>query len=227
MSPRPYRLGQRQASVEATRARILAAARNLLAGDADISAFTVDMVAHHAGVARMTVYYQFDSKRGLLEALSDMLATRGLVGPLRDAFTRPDPVEQLDGVVNAFCGFWASDRVVIRRLHSLAALDREIGQSIHARDRRRRDLLRTICDRLAAAGRAPAPGDAELDILHTLTSFEVYDMLAGMSRSEAETAQIVARLVRHELCVAAASAAPPATRPRRRSSRRSGRTRCR
>ena len=110
MTPRPYRLGQRQAGVEATRARILGAARNLLAGDADIGAFTVDMVAHQAGVARMTVYYQFESKRGLLEALSDMLATRGLVGPLRDAFARPDPVDQLDGLVSAFCAFWASER---------------------------------------------------------------------------------------------------------------------
>ena len=217
MSPRPYRLGQRQAAVDATRARILAAARSLLAGDADINAFTVDVVAHHAGVARMTVYYQFESKRGLLEALSDMLATNGLVGPLRDAFTRPDPVEQLDGLVNAFCGFWASDRVVIRRLRSLAALDHEIGQSVQARDRRRRDILRTICDRLAAAGRAPSAGEAEIDLLHTLTSFEVYDMLAGASRGETETAHLVARLVRREAGVTAAAAAP---RPRREGSRR-------
>jgi len=225
MTPRPYRLGQRQVAVEATRARILAAARNLLAGDADIGAFTVDMVAHQAGVARMTVYYQFESKRGLLEALSDMLATRGLVGPLRDAFARPDPVDQLDGLVSAFCAFWASDRVVIRRLRSLAVLDREIGQSVHARDQRRRDVLRTICDRLAAAGRAPAAAETELDILHTLTSFEVYDMLAGTTRSEAETAQLVARLVRNELRVSAAPATP-ARRPRRGRLRQSSRNAC-
>ena len=57
MSPRPYRLGQREGAVEAPRTRILDAARNLLASDADIGSITVDMVAQHAGVARMTVYY--------------------------------------------------------------------------------------------------------------------------------------------------------------------------
>ena len=106
MSPRPYRLGRREASVEATRARILAAARDVLAAEADVASFTVDTVAEQAGVARMTIYYQFESKRGLLEALFDALATRGLVGPLRDAFARPDPIEALDAFVIAFCGFW-------------------------------------------------------------------------------------------------------------------------
>jgi len=215
MSPRPYRLGQREAAVEATRTRILAAARDLLAADADIAAFTVDTVAHHAGVARMTVYYQFESKRGLLEALSDMLATRGLVGPLREAFGRPDPLQGLDALVSAFCGFWASDRIVIRRLRALAALDRDIGQSIHARDLRRREGLRTMCDRLVKAGRTPEVGENQLDILTTITSFEVFDMLAGTSRGEKEAADLVAHLVRNELGLAAA------VRPRRRGPRSS------
>ncbi len=39
--------------------------------------FTVDAVAREAGVARMTVYYQFGSKAGLLEAIFDSLAVRG------------------------------------------------------------------------------------------------------------------------------------------------------
>src|SRR5262249_35010278 len=71
MSPRPYRLGQRQAAAEQTRARILAAARELLVASAGFSGFSVEAVARQAGVARMTVYYQFGSKPGLLEALYD------------------------------------------------------------------------------------------------------------------------------------------------------------
>src|SRR6266705_2986592 len=161
MSPRPYRLGQREAAVEATRTRILAAARDLLAADADIAAFTVDTV------------------------------------------------------VSAFCGFWASDRVVIRRLRALAALDRDIGQSIHARDLRRREGLRTMCDRLVKAGRTPEVGENQLDILATITSFEVFDMLAGTSRGEKEAADLVAHLVRNELGRAAA------VRPGRRGPRSS------
>ena len=213
MSPRPYRLGRREASVEATRARILAAARDVLAAEADVASFTVDTVAEQAGVARMTIYYQFESKRGLLEALFDALATRGLVGLLRDAFARPDPMEALDAFVIAFCGFWASDRVVIRRLRSLAALDREVGQSVHARDLRRRDGLRNICHRLTKAGWSPKAHDQQLDVLQMLTSFEVFDMLAGATRGEKDVAQLVMRLVRAELGLAGV------TRPRPRARR--------
>ena len=70
-----------------------------------------------------------------------------------------------------------------------------------------------------------AVAETELDILHTLTSFEVYDMLAGTTRSEAETAQLVARLVRNELRVSAAPATP-ARRPRRGRLRQSSRNAC-
>ena len=74
MSPRPYRLGQRQVAADETRARVLAAARDQLAKE---TSFSIDAVARRADVARMTVYYQFGSKRGLLEALFDLLAARG------------------------------------------------------------------------------------------------------------------------------------------------------
>jgi AcrR family transcriptional regulator len=204
MSPRPYRLGQREASVELTRSRILTSARDLLAAEADVAGFTVDTVAHQAGVARMTVYYHFGSKRGLLEALFDTLAARGLVGPLQQAFAQSDPVEALDRLVDAFCLFWASDRVVIRRLRSLGALDQEIGQSIRARDQRRHHALTTISTRLVTGGHIQELRAEQLDVLHTLTSFEVFDMLAGANRTEKEAAQLVTRMVHTELRLSAA-----------------------
>src|SRR6516225_9673534 len=112
MKRRPYRLGQRQTTIEQTRARIVAAARELLATPGGFSGFTIDAVAGQAGVARMTVYNQFGSKLGLLEALFDDLAARGLVARLRAAFGRPDPREALDELIAAFGGFWHSDRIV-------------------------------------------------------------------------------------------------------------------
>src|SRR5262249_60265649 len=115
MKARQYRLGQRQASVEQTRGRIIAAARDLLAAPDDLSGFTIDAIAAHAGVARMTVFNQFGSKRGLLEALFDDLAVRGLVTRIRGALMQPEPQEALDAFVAAFGGFWTSDRLVIRR----------------------------------------------------------------------------------------------------------------
>src|SRR5207302_9787300 len=118
--PRHYRLGQRQTSLEQTRARIIAAARELLALPGGLPGFTIDAVAAQAGVARMTLYNQFGSKRGLLEALFDALAARGLVGRLRAAFACPEPRQALDELVAAFARFWDSDRIVIRRIRGLA-----------------------------------------------------------------------------------------------------------
>src|SRR5262249_9711035 len=83
IAPPPYNLGQRQDASEETRRRIVAAARDLLADESGPPGFTVETVARRAGVARMTVYYQFRSKRGVLEALFDDLANRGLMPHLR------------------------------------------------------------------------------------------------------------------------------------------------
>src|SRR2546430_14142302 len=88
MSPRPYRLGQRQVAADKTRSRILKAAREQLEKEAS---FSLDAVARRADVARMTAYYQFGSRRGLLEALFDDLAARGGVPPFPSAFQGPDP----------------------------------------------------------------------------------------------------------------------------------------
>ena len=64
MSPRPYRLGQRQVLTEQTRERILTATRELLMTSDGFSGFSIDAVARQADVARMTVYHQFGSKLG-------------------------------------------------------------------------------------------------------------------------------------------------------------------
>ena len=119
MSPRPYRLGVRQETSGRTRARIVEAARELLAAGGGLAGFTLDAVARRAGVARMTVYYQFGAKTGLLEALFDSLAARGGMHELPAVFGRGEAVEALDGFLGVFTGFWASDRLVIRRVRAL------------------------------------------------------------------------------------------------------------
>jgi AcrR family transcriptional regulator len=217
MTPRPYRLGQRQAAVDETRARILEAARDLLAAEAGVSAFTVDAVAEHAGVARMTVYYQFESKRGLLEALFDHFARRGLVKPLRAVFERSEPLEALDAFVAAFCGFWASDRVALRRIRALAAVDPEIEQGVRARDQRRLDGLRVIVGRVSTQHRIARPIGEAVDILHALTSFEMFDALAGTRRKTGEVSGLILQLVRADLGLPARRKKPSRRRPRRSS----------
>jgi AcrR family transcriptional regulator len=200
MGRRPYQLGRRQEAADQTRARILAAARELLASDEGYAGFTIDAVARQAGVARMTVYYQFHSKVGLLEALSDHLAARGHMERLAAAFTRPDPLDGLDEFIATFAGFWSADRLATRRLRSLAALDPDFAQVVCARDERRRHGLGVLLGRLVASRGAPASSLDDLrDLLFTLTSFETFDTLAGPDRSPEDVAPVVTRLARAAL----------------------------
>jgi len=199
MSPRHYRLGQRQAATEQTRARIIAATRALLLAG---TGFSLDAVARAAGVARMTVYYQFDSKRGLLEALMDDLADRAQIGRrLAVVFAQSEPLDALMELIAAFAHFWETDRLIIRRIRGLAALDLEFEQGIRTRDEFRRTHLRRILPRLTAKYGRPAPDalDEAIDILQMLTSPETFDTLAGASRSPEDVAPLVQRLARAAL----------------------------
>src|SRR3989442_10999895 len=127
MSPRPYRRGQRREAAVKTRSRILKAARGQLEKEAS---FSLDAVARRADVARMTVYYQFGSRGGLLEALFDDLAARGGIPQLPSAFQEPDPMVALDRLIEIFAHFWTSARVVHRRLRAIAVLDPGLLQAL-------------------------------------------------------------------------------------------------
>lgn len=199
--PRPYRLGQRQAATEQTRVRILAAARDLLMSPDGYARFSIEAVARQADVARMTVYHQFGSKIGLLEALCDTLAASGGMEHLATAFRQPDPLEALHQFLLVFGRFWEADRLVTRRLRALAALDPDFEQVIRARDAGRRRGCSVITRRLAEQqGLLPETAREEVvEVLFTLSSFENFDTLAGPTRSAEEVAPLVARLARAAL----------------------------
>ncbi len=217
MSPRPYRLGQRQAATEQTRTRIIQAARELLMAPDGFSNFSIETVARQADVARMTVYHQFGSKLGLLEALCDSLASSGGMQQLANAFRQPNPLDALNQYILTFGRFWDVDRLVMRRLRALAALDPDFEQLMHTRDEWRRKGVRVIAQRIAEQ---PTPSPSEtlnettatfcpddqqvpsssepldeiVDVLFTLTSFETFDTLAGSTHSPEEVAPLVFRL---------------------------------
>ncbi|TMD62485.1 MAG: TetR/AcrR family transcriptional regulator [Chloroflexi bacterium] len=196
MSPRPYQLGQRQATTEQTRIRIINAARELLMARDGYSTFSLDLVARRADVARMTVYHQFGSKLGLLEALCDSLAASGGMEQLATAFRQPEPLDVLNQYILVFSRFWDVDRLVMRRLRALAALDPDFEHVIRARDERRRQGVRVITQRFVEKQMlAPIePLDETVDALFTLLSFETFDTLAGSTRSLEEVAPLVCRL---------------------------------
>ena len=90
---------------------------------------------------------------------------------------------------------WASDREVIRRLHGVGAIDREIGNGLQARNERRRKGLSVIVDRYYSRNRLSLRGKRAIliDTLHMLTSFESFDDLAK-GRSADEVIEIIAKL---------------------------------
>jgi AcrR family transcriptional regulator len=197
MSPRAYKLGLRKLATDETRSRIIEAARRLLAAPSDAGRFSIEAVAREAGVARMTVYYQFGSRLGLLEAIYDDLASRGLMSNLPAAFQQPDPLNAFLAVVDAFARFWATDRVITRRLRALALLDTEVEKGIHERDEWRRGHFRNAITRIAA-GRMPDNEhglDELVDLIYSVTSFETYDSLAGATHSNKEAAGMLRQLV--------------------------------
>ncbi len=195
MSPRSYQLGRRQPQVDQGRQRIVEAARSLLAEASRYTEFTVDAVARRADVARATVYYQFVSKTGLLEALCDSLAEAGRMSELADWFSKPDPLDALRGFVTCFGRFWAVDRRVMRRLRALAALDPEVAAVISARDQRRRSGLAVLVGRLGEQQLVDARRDRAVKLLYTLTSFETFEALAGPDQALTEVVGPVLELV--------------------------------
>lgn len=197
MSPRPYRLGQRQVAIDETRARVIAAARELLVS-ADPGRFSIDAVAQRADVSRATVYYQFRSKLGLLEALLDSAAAAGGMAGLPDAFGQPDPLIALDDFITVFGRFWGSDRLLHRRLRGLAAVDPDLGSALQARQEWRRNGATALVGRLAGERGVP-PAEAMpdvIDVLFTLTSFETFDTLAGPGKSPEAVVPLVQHLAR-------------------------------
>jgi AcrR family transcriptional regulator len=186
MSPRPYQLGKRQDQIDESRQRVLDAAQTLLAEATNYAAFTVDAVARRADVSRATVYYQFESKTGLLEALCDALAEAGHMSDLASAFMNPDPVEAMRTFITCFGRFWDVDRLVMRRLRALAALDQDVGAVISARDERRRSGLEILVVRLSDQDLLAADTDLAVRMLYTLTSFETFDALADADQALTE-----------------------------------------
>jgi AcrR family transcriptional regulator len=186
MSPRAYRLGQRQAAIDETRARIIAAARELLVS-ADPGKLSIDAVARQADVSRATVYYQFHSKLGLLEALFDSAGATGGMAGLADAFRQDDPLTALDDFVAVFGRFWTAERLLHRRLRGLAILDSDLGEALQARQEWRRRGAATLVSRFVTNRGTPTPDQAPdvIDLVFTVTSFEAFDILAGADKTPA------------------------------------------
>jgi AcrR family transcriptional regulator len=198
MSPRPYKLGRRRVSADQTRSRILEAARKLLADESNPADFSMENIARVADVSRLTIYYQFNSRPGLLEALYDYLAARGNMQEMAQVFREPDSSRGFEKLVRTFVHFWSSDPVVIRRIRAMAALDAEIGAGIAARDSRRVQAAGELLRRNAISQRRKYRSEQHrliADVISMLTSFETYDALSRAGHDNGEIVKTVLTLI--------------------------------
>lgn len=175
---RPYSTEKRDAKAAETRVRLIAAALAILRG-ADGQSLSLEAVAKAAGVTRLTVYNQFGSRNGLLEAAFDAIAEQGNLASLGEAMAMPDPRAALARVVRTFCDFWKSHDG-IGGIFAAAAVDAEFSKALAARNERRRGLLGILADRQGISGNK-AKADI-VDLLFTLTSFATFAALRRENR---------------------------------------------
>ncbi|WP_084143283.1 TetR/AcrR family transcriptional regulator [Amycolatopsis taiwanensis] len=176
--------GLRAAGVARNRRNILAAARKHLI-QAGFRKLSLDQVAKDAGVTRVTIYRQFTSKLGLLDAVAEELAQRAnLVAGIQAAAAVDDPVAAFKVMVAELCRFWSTDPDLLRRLISLSAVDPEANQVINDREQWRFEQVAKFVQRLADAGRLRTTFDAQQAgvAIGAATGFPACDEMANRLR---------------------------------------------
>ncbi len=190
-------MSRRQARAARTRAKLVAAARRMLMTREGLARFSMEAVATRAGVTRLTIYHQFGSKRGLLEAVYDDLARRGRIAEnLAAAFQNPDPVACLEAAMGAFVHFWHAERQVVGRLRSMAALDPAFRGATRRDERRLAAMRAALCRLAEARGRSTDDLDETAAVLSMLTSFETFEALADSKKDVKQVLEVIARLAR-------------------------------
>lgn len=176
--------GLRARGVQRTRNKILTAARqNLIA--AGYRNLSLEQVATDAEVTRVTIYRQFGSKLGLLDAVADDLSQRaGLVAGMHAAAALDDPVAAFRAMVSRTCRFWNTDPDLFRRLISLSAVDPEAHRVVSSREQWRFAQVAQFVARLAEAGRLRSPFDTQRAgvVVAATVSFTTCDDIATRLR---------------------------------------------
>jgi AcrR family transcriptional regulator len=191
---RPYDLGKRLEQMDHNRAAILRAARSQLQAGS-YRELTMASLAAETGVTRQTIHNLFGTKTAVLEALFDALALDGGMEQMREVMTQPTAEAMLERFVQVFCGFWAANRILFRRVHGIAAIDPDLGEVLNARNRRR--LM--AATRIASCSGVRDNLNQTAVKLAALTSFEFYDTLACDSADESYIAATILELAQHVL----------------------------
>lgn len=177
MSTRAYASPKRAAQAAERREAVLRSATQLIREQC-IADFSLDAVAKAAGVTRLTVYNQFGSRPGLLQAVLDEIARNGRIERLRAAMALPDASEGLALMIETMCDFWSADPA-IAKLHEVIGVDQEFGEALLERNERRRKIMDHLLGRILPKGAPAATRREVVDLIFSLTSCATYQMLSA------------------------------------------------
>jgi AcrR family transcriptional regulator len=188
MDKRRYVQRARADASEATRRRILEAARATLERG-PLGALKVDEVARTAGVSRSTVYLLYGSRAGLFDALARYLRDQAGFEDLVVSSRLPDALEAYRTSARIAVRMYARLPELARALFSLAAIDPDAVAALRAIEDGRRPGQAHLARGLHDQGylRDDVTVEEATDILSVLTSFQAFDELFTGSGLDAET----------------------------------------
>lgn len=174
MGVRAYDMSRRARAVDAARAQALSAAYALLS-DPKSRELSLDAVARAAGVTRATLYNQFGSRAELLVAIFRELGQRMKAERISEAMRLPEPEQALSATLRESTRAYAREQQVIRKLFAFAALDAEMQIEIERSERKRRQSLVQLAERLVARGHTNSTAESAAELLASLTSFQAFE----------------------------------------------------
>jgi AcrR family transcriptional regulator len=187
------RTGVRAASTAATRQAIIDAARRMLA-ERSWREFTLEAVAAAAGVTRVTIYNQVQSKSGLLDAVLTDVAERAGMDRLLTSSADMAPADARRFIVDRTIEFWHKERAVLRPLFGLAAVDAEIAAHLEQREQWRSDQFDRLLDRFGPIVEGLSRPTVRAGLV-AVTSFLTYDRLGPIAEDPHVAAELIHRMV--------------------------------
>src|SRR6266699_443955 len=176
---RPYHSRVRQRQAEETHQRILVAARELLTSRGYVNT-TLEMIAEAAEVSPKTVSAVFGSKRGILAELVNPDAFDPHIQQLLDQLrTSREPVQRVELVVLITRQVYESLASEFELLRTAGVVDLELADLARQIEGRRRQNQSYLIADLHEHGllRHGLPPEEAIDILWSLTSYDLYRML--------------------------------------------------
>ena len=174
---RTYTLRKRAQAAQETRLRIIEAARSLLS-EAGYHNVSLDALASRAGVSRQTIYVQFGSKGGVLQALVEHIERESYgTDMVEGARTVTDPAATIRNGIADQTNFFNRNAELLRTFHAQAANDSDFRAVWDNRMQQRRDAIHMLVVRMARDGRLAEGWSVEeaTDWLWSLTNFRLYD----------------------------------------------------